>query len=75
MSRLAIFALVWIIIGGIPRTIFYKDFEWANAAGKGQVMALAVKHVVAFSFVGAGIAMWIGLRKKAGEIKAGLEQS
>ena len=73
MSRLALFALAGIIIGGIPRTIFYKDFEWSNAAGRGQVTALAIKHVFAFAFVGAGVVMWIGLRKKAGEIRAGLE--
>src|SRR5512140_3548582 len=52
MTRVAKFALAWIVLGGIPRTIFYTDFEWANAAGKNQVPALIVKHVLAFTFVG-----------------------
>ncbi len=34
MTRLARFALIWIIVGGVPRTIFYVDFEWSNAVGK-----------------------------------------
>ncbi len=61
MTRLALFSLAWIIVGGIPRTIFYKDFEWANAAGKGQVEALIVKHIFAFIFVGGGAFLWIKL--------------
>ncbi len=64
MTRLAQFSLLWIIIGGIPRVIFYKDFEWANAAGKGQVPALIVKHIVAFICVGSGIYVWVRIRKR-----------
>jgi hypothetical protein len=40
ITHLAQFSLAWIILGGIPRTIFYKDFEWANAVGKNQVPAI-----------------------------------
>ncbi len=64
ITRLAVFSLIWIIVGGIPRTIFYKDFEWANAVGKNQVPALIVKHVIAFTFVGAGAYVWIKISKK-----------
>lgn len=71
MTRLAKFSLVWIIIGGIPRTIFYKDFEWAHVVGKGQVPALIVKHILAFIFVGAGAYMWLKISKRIKEIKTG----
>ncbi len=71
ITRLAQFALVWIIVGGIPRTIFYKDFEWANAAGKNQVPALIVKHILAFAFVGTGAYMWLRLSKRMKDIRAG----
>lgn len=64
ITGLAKFSLYWILIGGVPRTIFYKEFEWANAAGKGQIPALIVKHILAFIFVGTGAILWIKLSKK-----------
>ncbi len=42
MARLARLSLAWIVLGGIPRTIFYTRFEGANAAGRAQVPALVV---------------------------------
>jgi hypothetical protein len=72
MARLARFSLAWIVIGGIPRTIWYGEFEWANAAGRGQVMALIVKHVVAFALVAWGAAFWIRLGRKIAGIRAEL---
>lgn len=67
MTRLARFSLAWIVLGGIPRTIWYGEFEWANAAGRGQVVALVVKHVLAAGFVGAGIWLWLRLRRRVAE--------
>ncbi len=64
VTRIAKFSLLWIIIGGIPRTIAYKEFEWANAAGKDQVPALIIKHIIAFVFVGCGAYIWIRIHKK-----------
>ncbi len=64
ITRLAKFSLYWILIGGIPRTIFYKDFEWANAAGKDQIPALIVKHILAFLIVGTGAYFWIRLKRR-----------
>ena len=70
-TKFAKFSLVWIVIGGIPRTIFYKEFEWANAAGKGQITALIVKHILAFAFVGLGAYLWVKINRKVKRIKAG----
>jgi hypothetical protein len=64
VTWLAKFSLLWIILGGIPRTIFYAEFEWANAAGKGQVTALIIKHILAFLFVGAGAHIWFKIWRK-----------
>ena len=66
MSRLALFSLVWIIAGGIPRTIYYTEFEWSAAAGRGQIQALIVKHILAFLFVGWGVCLWFRIRKALG---------
>ena len=63
------FALAWIIIGGIPRTIFYTSFEWANAADKLQVPALMVKHVVMAVLVVWGVLAWRRLKIKVAALR------
>jgi hypothetical protein len=70
MTSLAKFALAWIILGGIPRTYFYTEFEWSHYAGKSQIPALIIKHVLAFVFVSAGAHLWIRIRSKVREIRA-----
>ncbi len=72
LVRLFRFALYWIILGGIPRTIFYTRFEWANAAGKGQVPALMVKHVLMVILVVWGIIAWRRLKRKAAALRESL---
>jgi hypothetical protein len=69
ITRVAKFSVLWIILGGIPRTIFYTEFEWANAAGKGQIPALIVKHILAFLFVGSGAYLWFKLSLRVKELK------
>ena len=67
------FALWWIIIGGVPRTIFYKSFEWANAADKLQVPALMVKHVLMAVLVVWGVVAWRRLKRKVALLRAELQ--
>jgi cytochrome c oxidase assembly factor CtaG len=69
ITKLARFSFVWILLFGIPRVIFYKEFEWSNMAGRGQVPALIVKHVLAFTLVGGGVALWIKVRTKVRELE------
>ena len=69
ITKLAKFSLAWIIIGGIPRTIYYTEFEWANAAGKNQIPALVVKHILFFIIVGTGAHLWLKLNKRVKELK------
>jgi hypothetical protein len=69
MAKLARFSVAWIVLGGIPRTIWYGEFEWANAAGRGQVPALVVKHVIAAFFVVAGIAFWRRLGRRMAAVR------
>jgi hypothetical protein len=69
LTRLARFSFVWIILGGIPRVIFYKQFEWSNMAGRGQVPALIVKHILAFSLVLAGALLWVRVRTRVRELE------
>lgn len=52
-------ALVWIILGGIPRTIFFTRYEWDPAVTRGIVPALAIKHVLMAAGVLIGAVMWL----------------
>lgn len=70
MTRLAKFSLLFILIGGVPRTLFYRSFEWANAVGHGQIPALIVKHIMVFAFVALGVNLWIKLGRKVKAIQA-----
>ena len=75
MTKLAKISLWWILIGGIPRTIFYRSFEWANAVAHAQIPALIVKHVLAFAFVGTGVTMWHKYGKRVKAIRAALGET
>jgi hypothetical protein len=65
LTKLAWFALAWIIIGGIPRTLFFPTYEFIPAQQKGLIFDLAIKHVVMFSAVGIGAFVWIRTGKIA----------
>ena len=66
------FSLWWIIIGGVPRTIFYVSFEWNHFADKQQVPALMVKHVVMAAAVICGIYAWRRLKVTVAELRESL---
>ena len=68
MRALARFSLMWILVGAIPRTLFYRDFEWANAVEHGQAPALILKHMMAFFFVGLGAWLWRRARTELGDL-------
>lgn len=69
--RFLIFAsLAWIAAGGVVRTIAYRQYEWMPAAGRGQIPALVVKHVLIFAAVALGIFFWLKLRRTVAEMKA-----
>jgi len=72
MVKLFKFALWWVILGGVPRTIFYTSFEWANAADKLQIPALAVKHVMMFAAVVWGIYAWRRMQRKVALLRDSL---
>lgn len=63
------FSLWWIIIGGVPRTIFYASFEWNHFADKQQVPALMAKHVVMAAAVIYGFYAWRRLKIKVAALR------
>ncbi|MDP2232735.1 MAG: hypothetical protein Q8K89_03795 [Actinomycetota bacterium] len=64
LTRALWIAVAWILIGGIPRTIYFPAYEFIPALGKGIVPALVVKHVFMFAAVGTGIAAWLAARRQ-----------
>jgi hypothetical protein len=72
VTKLARASFILILVFGIPRVLYYKEFEWSNMAGRGQVPALMVKHVVAFTLVALGIVLWMKVRKVVIEMETRL---
>jgi hypothetical protein len=73
MTSLAKFSLYWILIGGVPRILFYREMEWQTALDHAQIPALIVKHILAFTFVGMGVHLWLKFNKRVKEIKASMQ--
>ncbi|MFC2011249.1 hypothetical protein ACFLUR_03055 [Chloroflexota bacterium] len=59
LSVLTWSSLAWIIIGGIIRAITYYDYEWLPAAGRGQIPALIIKHILLASMVAVGVYLYL----------------
>lgn len=64
LTRALWISVAWILVGGIPRTIFFPEYEFVPALGKAIVPALVVKHVIMFTAVGVGIAAWTVARRE-----------
>lgn len=58
LVKLAWISLAWIVIGGIPRTIFFSRYEWDPAVVGGLVPALIIKHVLMFGGIAVGALIW-----------------
>lgn len=65
ITRIAKASLAWILLAGVPRIIFYMQYEWSDLAGNLQIVAIAIKHVVMFLLVGMGVHFWIKLGRMA----------
>ena len=71
LTKFAWGSLAWIIVGGIPRAIFFPTYEFIPASIKGIVLDLVIKHVLLVAGVAAGAIMWVRLGKFARELEAG----
>lgn len=63
LTKFAWGAIAWIIVGGIPRTIFFTRYEWDPAVVKGIVPALIAKHTLMLVAVVLGCVMWRRVRR------------
>ncbi|MGC2062907.1 MAG: hypothetical protein WA610_07995 [Thermodesulfovibrionales bacterium] len=63
MSKIVLFALIWISLSAIPRILAFTRLEWPSAYAKDQVLGLAVKHILAFIVIVSGSWLWISISK------------
>ena len=55
--------LIGIIVFGAVRAAAYSKYEWNEAAGKGQVTLLIVKHVILTFIFAFGLVLYLRARK------------
>lgn len=68
LSRTAWGALAWVLLGGVVRVVFYREYEWLPRAGTAQIPALAVKHVVLVALTVWGLIGVVRLQRLAGSL-------
>lgn len=61
-------SLYFILIAGVPRTIFYTRLEWASGVGEMQVPAIIIKHVGVAICVALGVYYWRHFKRVANRI-------
>ncbi len=57
LTRFALFALAWVVLGGIPRVVFFGTHD-LGAVRDDLAVPIAVKHVVEVGAVVAGAVLW-----------------
>lgn len=62
LTRFANAALIWVILGGVPRLITFNTHD-LGAVRDGLGLAIAIKHVVEVAAVVAGAVMWRRVRR------------
>jgi len=64
-------SLAYILLGGVVRTLAYPRYEWMEAAGRGQLTALIIKHVFLAFVVFLGLFFLVRLKRRFRAINLG----
>ncbi len=64
LLRLNSISLLFVVLFGIVRSATYYSYEYQFAAGRGQVIALIVKHILLFAAVGVGLLFHMKVRRE-----------
>ena len=65
LVRVGMVSLAWTLAGGVVRSLAFRRYEWMEAAGRSQVPALVVKHVILVSLVVTGLVVLHRVRRLA----------
>jgi hypothetical protein len=71
LMRVAWGSLVWVLLGGVVRVIFYEEYEWLPKAGTAQIPALMAKHVLMVSLTIWGLIGVLRLKRRVSEVRDG----
>ena len=64
LQRVAWGSLTWVMLGGVVRAWYYKEYEWLPKAGTAQIPALMVKHVLLVGLTVWGLIGVVGLNRR-----------
>lgn len=59
VRQFMLYSLAGIVIFGIIRALAYREYEWSEAAGDGQITVLIVKHILLTVVFAGGIYYYI----------------
>ncbi len=62
VSRTARYSLFWLLIAGLPRAIFFRDYE--------SFGVIAIMYGGMVLFAGIGLLSWVRLSKKTGHLRS-----
>ena len=68
LRKIAWGSLAWVLLGGVVRVWFFKDYEWVPAAGNAIIPALMVKHIFLVTLTVWGL---IGIVRLGRRLEAG----
>lgn len=69
ITRMAQYALCWILLTSLPRTMYYAEYEAFNTAGDLQVVVMSIMHGVVMGLSASGLYYWWRLTKKVKVLK------
>ncbi|MFC1462761.1 hypothetical protein ACFLQU_04060 [Verrucomicrobiota bacterium] len=69
-TKVAVVTLIWILVGGVPRLIYFKRIEWTIYLDNKVIPALIVKHIAMFLLVIAGLVFWQKVRKDVAALRS-----
>lgn len=69
ITKMAQYALCWILLASLPRTMYYAEYEAFNAAGDLQILVISIMHGVMIGLLASGVYYWLRLAKKVKALK------
>ena len=69
LSRITYGAFIYVLLAGAVRAYYFQEFEWNPAVGRGQTVALILKHIILFSVTGFGIVVHRRYQKRYGKVR------
>lgn len=70
LRRFAFFAVAWLVVGGIPRAVYWRRFEWTQAVANDAVPGLELKMVLIALGIVVGVLAWFLAERRTRSLRA-----